>query len=227
MLRALILGSLIGFLSAAVPGPFSALVAAAALKEGFWGGVRIAVVPLLTEAVVLVATTLVISRLPEGALRWLGLLGAVLLVYLAWRTWREAHHDEPSETETAPKARSTVEALLLAILSPAPWVFWLFVGSPILMSAWRESWAQAALFVGSFLLWLVGVHIGVAALAAHGRRKLSPAWRTRLRKAAAGALILGALVLAWYTWTGNFRRMITGSEGITEAVDSAVTRPHR
>lgn len=227
MLRFLILGSAIGLFSAVVPGPFSALVAAAALREGFWGGVRIAVVPLITESVVLVATTLLVSRLPEEALRWLGLLGALFLLYLARRVWKEAREagEQEEDEQEVPKTRSTVEAMILAVLSPAPWVFWLFVGSPLLMSAWREGWAPAVLFVASFLLWLVGVHIALAAAAAYGRRSLSHAWRKRLRLAASGGLAIAAGFLAWYTWTGDFRRMVTGSEELTEAVDSAIKRP--
>lgn len=224
MLEPLILGGAIGLFSAAVPGPFSALVAAAALREGFGGGVRIAVVPLLSEVIVLGLTTLLVSSLPDGLLRWIGGLGAFFLFYLATRTWKEARSTGQGRPAEVPKARSTIEAAVLAILSPAPWVFWLLVGSPIFLSSLREGWVPAVLFAGSFLASLIGVNIGIAGLASRGHDTLSPKLHKRLLVGATGVLVIAGGVLTYYTWTGDFSRMVTGSRDLKEMVDSITPR---
>lgn len=220
MLEYVLMGALIGFFSGAVPGPFSALIATTALRHGFWAGFRIGVVPLVTETAVMAFTAVLISQLPQGVLRWIGVVGGVFILYLAWRTWKESR-DLPEEGESKEEAtRSTLEAMTLAVLSPTPWAFWLFVGSPLLVGAWRQGWGLAVAFLGSFLLLLVGIHLAIAALAGFGRKRLSRSWRRRLLATASVLLVAAGGVLVWQSWTGNFQSMVTDSEGVRSMVDS-------
>lgn len=223
MTRALLLGSLLGIFSGVVPGPFSALIAATALKRGFWAGFWIAVVPLVSEVCVLVLTALFLSQLPEGALRWMGVVGGLFVFYLAWHTYREARHPPDAEPLTG-SARRVMEGALLAILSPAPWVFWLLVGSPLFLAAWYQGWPQAIAFLGSFLFWLVGIHLSVAGMAAFGRHRLGGVWYRRLMIGAAVALFAAGGVLLWQSWIGNFHEMVVGSQTLQDVVDESVLR---
>lgn len=221
MIRSLILGSLLGIFSGIVPGPFSALIAATALQRGFWAGFWIAVVPLISEVAVLSLTALFLSRVPENVLGYMGMAGGLLVLFLAWRTYGEA--DEPPEAEPLKGSRKRIlEGALLAILSPAPWVFWLLVGSPLFLAAWRQGWTSGAAFMGSFLFFLVGIHLGVAAAAGFGHKRLGPTWYRRLMVGASIALALGGGVLFWQSWEGNFQRMVAGSETIRSMVDEEV-----
>lgn len=218
MIRVLILGSLLGIFSGVLPGPFSALVAATALRQGFWAGFWIAVVPLASETVVMALTALFLSQLPAEALRWLGVLGGVFVFYLAWRTYREGD-EEPESEGLSGSWKNLAEGSLLAILSPAPWVFWFLVGSPLFLAAWHQGRGHAALFLGSFLFFLVAVHLSVAGAAGYGHKRLSPKWYRRVMRGAAGALAVAGVVLLWQSWVGNFHRMVKGSESIEEIVD--------
>ncbi len=222
MLEYILLGSAIGFFSGAVPGPFWAVIARTALRHGFWSGFRIGVVPLATETVVMALTAVLVSQLPQGVLRWIGLLGGAFVVYLAWRTWQESRDPPEREEEEGDSdaTRSTLEAMTLAVLSPTPWAFWLFVGSPVLVGALRQGWGHALAFVGSFLALLVGVHVGIAALAGFGHARLSREWRGRILAGAAVALAVGGVVLVWQAWVGNFEEMVTHGIGVRSMVDS-------
>lgn len=224
MIRSLVLGSLLGLLSGIVPGPFSALVAATALRRGFWVGVWIALLPLVTETAVVVLTALLVSRLPEGVLRWTGMAGGLFVMYLARRTWKESR-SRPAAIAADGSARRITEGALLAILSPAPWVFWILVGAPLLLGAWRQGWQPAAAFLGAFLFFLVGIHVSVAAMGGYGRNKLPPKWRRRLMKGAAVMLAAAGALLVWQSWTGNFQRMATGTETIRSLVGDSLTGP--
>jgi threonine/homoserine/homoserine lactone efflux protein len=223
MTSTLLLGAVLGLLSATIPGPFTALVAVTALQRGFWAGFRIAVVPLVTETVAMSATALVLSRLPEEALRWMGVAGGAVVLALAVRTFREADRD-PRETPV-PATRRTLEGVTVALLSPAPWLFWLLVGSPLFLSAREHGWARAAAFLGSFLLWFVGVYVAWAGAAALGHERIPRRWYRRVMVAAGVALALGGAVLVWQSWTGRFRQMLTGAETVEDLVrDSTGTR---
>ncbi len=228
MLRYIVLGSVLGLFSGLVPGPFSALVATTALQRGFRATLGIALlVPFLTETAVMLIAALLLAQLPEEALRWMGVLGGLLVLWLAWRTWRasrEASRQEPEPEERRDAVRRTGEGALLSVLSPAPWVFWLLVGAPILLGAWDRGWVPALLFVGTFQLFLVGTHLILAATAARGGRKLSPAWHRRLLRGAAAVLVLGGGVLLWQSYRGNFREMVRGTETIENMVDDSMPR---
>ena len=222
-IRYLILGSLIGLFSGLVPGPFSALIVSSSLRNGFRAGLRIALVPLVTETMVMTLTTLFVSRLPDGALRWLGSAGGLFLLYLAKRTWDMARttDDERADEENDEAGRSMLQAAAVAILSPSPWTFWLLVGSPFLLAAWRRGPMSALAFVGSLLVCLVGVHVTVAAVAGRGHEHLSSEWRRRLLLAAAGGLVLAGGAFLWQSVTGDFRSMLGADELRSVAGDSA------
>jgi threonine/homoserine/homoserine lactone efflux protein len=221
MTYALVLGSLLGLFSGVAPGAFSGLVAATALHRGFRAGLLIAAIPLLSEVVVLAVTAVLVSRVPPDALRWMGLCGGILILHLAWRTFRESA-DPPSTDPAQDSARRTSESVGLALLSPAPWVFWLLVGSPLFLSAWREGWPAGLVFVGAYLFFMVGANVGWAGLAAYGQRRLDDAWTRRLMLAAAAVLAVAGSVLIWQSWIGNFQQMVSGSEAIGESVEDRV-----
>jgi threonine/homoserine/homoserine lactone efflux protein len=218
MYRYLVVGLLLGLLSGIVPGPFSAVVAATGLEGGFWAAFWVAVVPVLSETFVLIVSALVVSQLPRVVLQWMGMAGGVLLLYLAWRVWRAADESSAPEVARGPRRRRIVEGLALALISPVPWVFWLLVGAPIFLSAYRAGLGHGVVFLGAFLVGLVGVHLVIAALAGYGQKKLPPAWHRRLGRGTSVALLAGAAVLVWQSWIGNFERMVAGSREIQEEI---------
>ena len=218
MLRYLLVGLVLGLFSGIVPGPFSAVVAATGLEGGFRAAVWVAVVPLLSETVVLIVAALMVSQLPRAALQWMGIAGGLLLLYLARRTWKVADDPPDPDSATGPPRKRLVEGVALALLSPAPWVFWLLVGAPISVGAYRSSFGHAVTFLGAFLLGLVGVHLLVAALAGYGHKKLPPVWHRRLAKGASVTLYCAAALLVWQSSVGNFERMVAGSREVQEEI---------
>lgn len=223
MTQTLILGSLLGLFSGVVPGPFTTLIVVTSLRHGFWSGMRIALIPLVSETSVMVLTSLLLSQLPGQGLRWMGIVGGVFVLALGVRTFKEAGdspHDEPATSS----GRRAMEAMMLAVLSPAPWVFWLLVGSPLFLGAYHQGWGHAAAFQGSFLFVFVGVYVGVARAAAFGHKRLPEHWFRRVMIGAAVALLLAGTVLVWQSWIGNFHRMVTGSENIRNMVQDTTQR---
>lgn len=224
MIRAAVLGSLLGIFSGIVPGPFTALLTATALERDFRVAVWVAVVPLVSEVAVLAASAALLTQLPETVLRWMGLAGGALVFVLAFRTWKEARRPPEAEPLEGDLTR-VLQGAALAILSPAPWVFWLLVGSPLFLASWRAGWPTGSLFLGSFLVWFVGIYLGLAALAAFGRRRLDATWRSRILKGAAVALAIAGVVLVWQSWVGNFQDMVAGSSTVADVVDDVVGMP--
>lgn len=214
MIEPFVMGSVLGLFSGLVPGPYSALIAATALHRGFVAAARIASIAFLSEPFVLAVAALVLSQLPETALRWMGIVGGLLLLYLAVRTWRQSGGAEDGEDDDEDAPRRTAEAATLSVVSPTPWVFWLLVGAPVFLGFRHTGWPWALAFAGSFVILLVAVRLGVAGLAAFGGRTLDERWRRRVMRGAAVALVLAGSLLAWQSWSGNFERMVAGSQDI-------------
>ena len=81
-------------------------------------------------------------------------------------------------------------------MNPHPWLFWLTVGAPILVTAWADNPATAVAFLVGFYGLMVSTKIGMAWVASHGRRLAGTVWYRRLLIASGLLLIvMGALLL--------------------------------
>ncbi|MFI9008384.1 LysE family transporter [Actinosynnema sp. NPDC053489] len=87
---ALGLGLALGLTASLSPGPLLVLVVTSALRSGRRAGALTACAPLLSDAVVVAVTLLLLDRLPVRALGVLGVVGAVFVVWSGLRTVREA-----------------------------------------------------------------------------------------------------------------------------------------
>lgn len=192
----LVLGVSLGWAAGISPGPLFALVLTTSLRRGFRAGARMAMVPLLSDLPVVALSVGVLSTLSEGVVRGLSVAGGVYLLYLAVMELRAARsHRAAAGPEVVPAVRDLGRGVMVNLLSPHPWLFWIAVGGPILISAWRrEPWAGAA-FVGTFYALLVGSKVVVAWLVARGGSRLSEAWQARLAMLGAGLIAVTGVFL--------------------------------
>ena len=193
MITALASGILLGLSCGLAPGPLMALVLAQALRHGAREGCKIALVPLLTDAPIILLALVLAARL-AALPKWLGVLsvaGGAFVLYLAWDTFRAGRLD--AEAVEVP-SRSWLKGILINLLSPYPWIFWLTVGAATLAKSMAESCLAAAVFLGGFYFLLVGAKVLLAIAAARSRGFLAGrAYRTTMRTL--GLLLVGFAVL--------------------------------
>jgi threonine/homoserine/homoserine lactone efflux protein len=188
-------GLALGLGAGLAPGPLMALVVTTTLAHGFRSGARVAFGPLLTDVIVIAVSVLVVGALPDRATAALGVAGGIYVAWLGVESLRE--HDVSVEDVPRSGRDPLWRGALLNLLSPHPWVFWLAVGGPVLVSAWSSSPAAAAGFLVGFYLLLVGSKVALAALVAGGRRRLDDrGLRTAHRVAGALLLLTGVLLVA-------------------------------
>lgn len=186
----LLLGVSLGWAAGISPGPLFALVLTTSLRRGFPAGARMAMVPLLSDLPVVVLSVGVLATLPNQAVTGLSVAGGVYLLYLAASELRAARRHQAAEgPEVVPAVRDLGRGVLVNLLSPHPWLFWIAVGGPILIAAWRRAPWTGLAFVACFYALLVGSKVAVAWLVARGGSRLSEAWQDRL--ATAGAALIG------------------------------------
>ena len=184
-------GILLGLSGGLSPGPLLALVIRETLRGGVRAGIGIALAPLLTDAPIILATMLLLQPL-TGQNVALALIHVGGGLYLAWLgvqslcfTGAELGPFDPSG------AISLRRGVIATVLNPSPYLFWLAVGGPTLLAAWRESGLAAAAFIGAFYALLIGSKVLLAVIVGHVRSVLHSGGYVMLMRG------LGLLLLAY------------------------------
>jgi len=198
----LLAGLSLGLGAGVAPGPLLTLVVTSTLERGFGAGLRVAVAPLLTDAPIIGLTVLAVSNVSEWMLRALGVTGG--FVVAAMGAWSIAGAGQRVDAEPAPPGSADVwRGVAINALSPHPWIFWIGVGAPLLVAAWRDSPGLGVAFLVGFYLLLVGSKVVIAAAVSRARQRLTTRWRRRLVVGGGALLILGGGVLVWEAASGR------------------------
>lgn len=185
------MGLSLGFSAGISPGPLMSLVISTALARGFGAALRVAIAPLISDAPVILVCVLVIGSLPPWAQAALSALGGLIVIYLGVQTLRESRTASlaGASSPAAPPRTDLWRGLLVNLVSPHPWIFWITIGGPLLVTLAAASVWQPVAFLAGFYVLLVGSKIAVAAAVAGGRRWLSQR-SYRIVLGASGALLI-------------------------------------
>jgi threonine/homoserine/homoserine lactone efflux protein len=193
MTASLLAGLVLGLPAGFAPGPMLTLVITQTLKHGAREGLKIAMVPLLSDTPIIVTSLWILTRLGNArpVVGAISLAGALFLIYLAIECLRTQRIESSAG---AAQPRSVGKGVVVNLLNPHPYLFWFSVGSPILMKAWRAGVSDAAAFLAGFYFCLVGSKVLLAVLTGRGRNLLTGglyAWTMRVLGAA--LLVFAAL----------------------------------
>jgi threonine/homoserine/homoserine lactone efflux protein len=193
-------GAALGFSAAAQPGPLQAYLLAQSVRNGAARTLPVAFVPLVTDPPLIAVVLAVLSQVPAGLVRALGIAGGALVVWLGVGALRAARAPA-AEAPARPPPAGFVRGMLVNVLNPNAWLWWSLAAGPILADAWRAAPSRAFLFLVGFYLLLVGGNVAFVLLA--GR-----AARAGPRLARALALASGAALVLFGAW-----RVVAGMLG--------------
>lgn len=157
MLVYLLQGLALGLPASAQPGPFQAYLLSQTMRNGWRRTLPASFAPLLSDGPILLLVLLILTRLPEGLLRVVQISGGLFILYLAWRAFRALRTDaDPAIGVGGEERQSVLEAGLMNLLNPNPYIFWGIVAGPILLETWRANPAHAVAFMVGFYSMLIG-----------------------------------------------------------------------
>jgi threonine/homoserine/homoserine lactone efflux protein len=190
----LLLGGGLGLAAGLQPGPMLAFLLARAAAAGWRRTLPACFAPLLSDGPIALVSLLLLSRLGPSFEVVLQAAGGVLLLYFAAAGFRQWRRPELPPRDGSP--RTVVEAALVNLLNPNPYLGWSLVLGPTLVTAWRASEARAFAFVASFYGTMCGT-MAVFVLLVGTTGLLAPSARRALVLIGAGLLAaLGAFLLA-------------------------------
>lgn len=202
---AVLTGLSIGLASGIAPGPLTILAIAATLRRGRGAGVKIAIAPLLSDTLIIIAAFTVVSRLPVSVITWLGLAGGIVVAIFGVEILRAARSADPDSlvgSAESDRPRFSVplvlQGFLTNLLNPAPWIFWITAGSALLVTTWRSSPRDAVAFLVAFYVTLVGSKIALVLLVGATRHRMT---RNAYRSLLLGSGVLLLIVAAWFIVT--------------------------
>lgn len=158
MLEHVLFGMGFAFSAAVQPGPLQAFLFSRVAASGWKRTLPAALSPLLSDIPIASLVLFLLGRLPPVAQLGLRAAGGVLLVVLAWSSLRQlkgspAEPDEPRHS--AP--RTLLQAALVNVLNPNPYLAWALVLGPAIGAAWRQRPAWAVALVVAFYATMVAV----------------------------------------------------------------------
>jgi threonine/homoserine/homoserine lactone efflux protein len=188
MLEYLSAGTLLGLASGFAPGPLLVLVVAETLRHDLRAGIKVAIAPLITDVPIIVISLLVLSRLAHfrSILGGISILGGLFILYLGYESIKTKGLDFKLPPTIS---KSFKKGVITNALNPHPYIFYVTVGAPIIFKAIKQNFALAFLFIGSFLIFLVGSKVILAMVVERSRAFLKgPVYIWLMR-------ILGAFLL--------------------------------
>ena len=162
----------LGLAAGLSPGPLMALLVAQTLRHGTHEGLKIAVTPVLTDIPIVGASLLVLARFSgrERPLGAIAIAGAAYLIWLAWGSLRFRSADwRPLDASPG----SIRKALVTNLFNPHIYLFWIAVGSTMVLNAWTQHPSRAASFLAGFYTCLVGSKLVLAVVIGRSRQFLS------------------------------------------------------
>jgi len=172
MVSFLLTGTLLGLSAGFAPGPLLTLVISETLQHNTRAGIKVALAPIITDLPIIALSVFLLDKLADfnSVLAVISFIGGVVVLIMGLQglMTRGAEVDLPGV-----KPRSLLKGVTVNALSPYPYLFWLSVGSPIMLKAYDLSLAAAVFFVGVFYLFLVGAKLLLAMLTGRSRAFLS------------------------------------------------------
>ncbi|MCG2811759.1 MAG: LysE family transporter [Candidatus Aminicenantes bacterium] len=191
MLYYIFLGGGFAFAASVQPGPLQAFLLARAAADGWKRTLPAAFAPLLSDGPIALLVFFMLGRLPFAFQRMLRAAGGFFLLYLAWAAFRKLR--EPAAASSNKKqyaARTMLQAAMVNVLNPNPYLAWALVLGPAVVRAWQNGPSNAIALIVAFYGTMVSMLAGFIILAASARQL---GRRGQRALAFAAALILASL----------------------------------
>jgi threonine/homoserine/homoserine lactone efflux protein len=185
------IGLSLGITAGLSPGPLMALMISETIRGGMTKGIKVSLAPLFTDIPLILAIMFILKHIKELNLLLgvISLIGSSFLFYFGYRDIKTVSvHLHQSQV----KSKSFEKGLLTNLLNPHPYIFWFFIGVPILINV---GLLERVIFVASFLFGIVGSKICLTALVERGKMFIENKHYQRIIKFLGLLLIFFGLLL--------------------------------
>ncbi len=161
-------GLLLGAPSGLAPGPMLLLIISESLRHGKRTGAKVACIPLLTDAPILIASGMLFTQIAKMniLLGVISIFGSIFLLYLGIKGIKAANSEFLNLT---PGPMQLKDIIIANLANPNPYIFWFTIGGTILVRSFQNNLSTGLSFLLSFYFGLVGVKLILAIAAGKSR----------------------------------------------------------
>lgn len=172
MTHYILTGTLLGLSAGFSPGPLLTLVITETMQHGSRAGVRVALAPIITDLPIIALTVFILGKLAvfNAIMAGISFLGGLIVLFMGYQNLRIRGAVIDSEPTIV---NSLLKGIIVNLLSPYPYLFWLGVGVPIMLKGAAQSLAAATGFVVFFYVMLAGSKLVLALLVGRSRTFLN------------------------------------------------------
>ena len=133
------------------PGPLQAFFLSKVAENGWRRTLPAAFAPLVSDGPIALVSILLLNRLPIAFRDLLQLAGGMLLLFLAWGSFQNWRRDEePESPPPGSTPKTLLQAALINLLNPNPYLGWSLVMGPAVLAAWAEGPGMALALMLAF-----------------------------------------------------------------------------
>jgi len=174
--EALLAGLALGLGSGVAPGPLLALAIATTVRRGLRPGLAVSAAPLISDSLIIALSLTLISQLPSVAIAGISIIGALVITWFSWENFRASRTADVAQlraTERSIGGLPLLQAATVNLLNPAPWLFWVTAGAPLLVTFFDQSTGWGIIFLVAFYLTLIGSKATLVVGIALGRHRIT------------------------------------------------------
>ena len=174
MLKYIIFGITYAFAAAVQPGPFQTFIISQTLKKGWRSTVPAAFAPVISDGPILVLVLFLLSTVPDNFIVILRIGGGLFLLYLginAFNSWKR--YDIEKSIPTDSNHQTLLNAVVVNLLNPAPYLGWSLIMGPLFLEGWRLAPVNGIALIIGFYLTMIITLVGIIILFTLAR-KLGP-----------------------------------------------------
>jgi threonine/homoserine/homoserine lactone efflux protein len=194
MILYLLQGATLALPAAIIPGPLQAYLLSQALKTGWKRTLPAALAPLISDGPIIALVLLALTRTPQWFLDILRIGGGLFILYLARGlilSLKRSAGPSPGPPENAVR-KTLLNAVVMNLLNPTPYIFWSVVLGPVLLTGWRQAPGLGVAFLIGFYGALLCC-LGALIIAFGTAGRLHPRVNRILSTIAAAALVVYGL----------------------------------
>jgi threonine/homoserine/homoserine lactone efflux protein len=185
------IGLSLGVTAGVSPGPLMALMISETMQGGMARGIKVSLAPLFTDIPLILAIMFILKHI-QNLNPLLGIISLIGSSFLFYFGYRDIKSDSAHVHQTDVKLKSFEKGLLTNLLNPHPYIFWFFIGAPLLI---KVDLLERVMFISSFLFGIVGSKICLAVLVEKGKMFIESRHYQRMIKFLGLVLIFFGLLL--------------------------------
>ncbi|HWQ18527.1 MAG TPA: LysE family transporter [Methanotrichaceae archaeon] len=147
VLEVLAMGFTIGLTGALAPGPTLVATVNSSLKFGWTTGPKVAVGHALVELVIFILIVQGIALAPQRYSSYIAVVGGIALIFFGALTLKESRNASMISPDGGRAENPYLAGVLTSAANPYFWIWWLSIGSAMVLDGLRTSLLLAGLFM--------------------------------------------------------------------------------